>query len=187
MTLQQKLCLKTSGKTKIVLSTQDPVSCEGSKAYCAGNSLDNLWNYLTKKGTVTDTCFPYVAGTKQQAACPTKCKNGETWKKYYGNGYRRTSGVDNMKNSLYNEGPIEVIFYVYEDFYNYKSGIYKHTKGSQVGAHAVALIGYGTEGGVNYWICQNSWGQSWGESGFFRIKMGEVGINDYAYIGSAKV
>ena len=37
-----------------------------------------------------------------------------------------------------------------------------------IGGHAVAVVGYDdTEG---YWICKNSWGKSWGENGFFRIR-----------------
>jgi C1A family cysteine protease len=40
--------------------------------------------------------------------------------------------------------------------------------------HAVSMIGYGTENGVNYWLLKNSWGTSWGESGFFRIKRDSV-------------
>ena len=40
------------------------------------------------------------------------------------------------------------------------------------GAHAVALIGWGTDGGVDYWHLANSWGKGWGESGYGRIRRG---------------
>ena len=32
------------------------------------------------------------------------------------------------------------------------------------------LAGWGTEDGVDYWLIQTSWGESWGESGFWRVE-----------------
>lgn len=52
--------------------------------------------------------------------------------------------------------------------------------------HGVLLVGYGTHGFSparlrfkDYWVVKNSWGQGWGEDGFFRICRGkdECGIN----------
>lgn len=55
------------------------------------------------------------------------------------------------------------------DFFFYKSGIISSTKcGTEVN-HAVLLIGYGSEGGQDYWLLKNSFGASWGEKGFFKI------------------
>jgi cathepsin B len=73
---------------------------------------------------------------------------------------------------------METGFQVWEDFTHYKGGIYQYEYGTWLGGHAVKIIGWGVEGGINYWIVANSWGSSWGENGFFRIAFGQCGIDD---------
>lgn len=56
------------------------------------------------------------------------------------------------------KGSVTATFTVYSDFLTYSSGVYQHLTGSQVGGHAVKMIGWGvTTGGVAYWICANQW------------------------------
>lgn len=45
--------------------------------------------------------------------------------------------------------------------------------------HAVLLVGYGVEDSTEYWTVKNSWGENWGEDGYFRITKGQgtCGIN----------
>ena len=64
-------------------------------------------------------------------------------------------------------------FTVYEDFVNYKSGVYKHVSGSALGGHAVKIIGWGED----HWLVMNSWNETWGDKGLFRIAYGECGID----------
>jgi len=44
--------------------------------------------------------------------------------------------------------------------------------------HAVVAVGYGTENGVDYWLLKNSYSDSWGENGFFKVKRGTCGIEE---------
>ena len=66
---------------------------------------------------------------------------------------------------------------------NYSGGIYEHKKGYLLGGHEVNIVGWGVENGVHYWIVQNTWGEKWGENGFFRIKFGQCGIDSRGYAG----
>ena len=88
-----------------------------------------------------------------------------------------------IQKEIYNAGPMETGFTVYPSFMSYKTGIYHPTKSDWLpqGGHAVKVIGWGEENGTKYWICSNSWGNAWGEDGFFRIKKGVCGIDDELY------
>ena len=36
--------------------------------------------------------------------------------------------------------------------------------------HFVLVIGYGTQDGIDFWLCQNFWGANYREDGYFRIE-----------------
>ena len=83
--------------------------------------------------------------------------------------------VPDRKSILAAKGPMVAGLAVYQDFYSYTSGVYRHTTGSLVGYHAVSVVGY--DDNQRCWICKNSWGAGWGESGWFRIGYGEAGMD----------
>ena len=79
-----------------------------------------------------------------------------------------------MKQEIYKNGPITGMFFVHQSFLAYKSGVYSKlsTEDPMLGGHAIKIMGFGTEGGVPYWLVANSWNPSWGLDGFFKIKRG---------------
>ncbi len=63
-----------------------------------------------------------------------------------------TSKPAQIKEWVSTKGPVSACFVVYQDFFSYKSGIYRHVTGNQAGGHCVTIIGYNDSPG--YWICR---------------------------------
>eukprot|EP00854_Cymbomonas_tetramitiformis_P018488 gene18488-22065_t len=92
----------------------------------------------------------------------------------------------NIMQDIYTYGPVTGAFSVYSDFPTYKSGVYTKTPGSSMlGGHAIKIMGWGVENGVDYWLVANSWNEQWGDGGTFKIKRGvdECGIESQISAG----
>lgn len=90
--------------------------------------------------------------------------------------YNITAGDEHeMAAVVAKVGPVALSYRVVDGFRDYKSGVY-----TKVGCgstpmdvnHAVQAVGYGEEDGMDMWIVKNSWGQDWGDQGFFKIRRG---------------
>lgn len=127
--------------------------------------LDNAWVYLRDTGIVGWTCMPYTA---IDAACPsTKCDSAKAMK-YYSTGCYKLGSVRDIQADILLYGPVEAGFTVYDDFPGYTSGVYVKTSSNAIGGHAIRLIGWGTENGVDYWLGANQWSSDWGDKGYFK-------------------
>ena len=66
----------------------------------------------------------------------------------------------------------------------FKQGVFTTTDCSiKTVNHAVTVVGYGTSGGLDYWLVRNSWG-TWGEAGYIRMarnKSNMCGIATYGF------
>lgn len=92
---------------------------------------------------------------------------------YYTGGFSLVA--DKIKAEIYARGPVAAGVNA-EPIVDYTGGVvYNHAIFSMMPNHVVSIVGWGTdeETGSQYWIVRNSWGQYWGEMGFFRIEMGK--------------
>ncbi|KAK0041758.1 vignain [Biomphalaria pfeifferi] len=105
-----------------------------------------------------------------------KCQNNTCTPigKVTGTGNIPTGREDFMKKVIHITPIAAWIDASQSSFQIYTSGIYSDPSCSSTQLdHAVQIVGYGTEAGLNYWTVKNSWGAGWGEQGYMRIQRGQ--------------
>jgi len=128
---------------------------------------------MLKTGVPTDKCVEYKSGKNGQTGkCSIACDDNSEIKLYKAAKFEDVcSGEESMKAAV-TMGTIQTGFTVYSDFMYYSAGIYEHVSGYVEGGHAAVIVGYGEENGTKFWNVRNSWAESWGEDGYFRIVRG---------------
>lgn len=76
---------------------------------------------------------------------------------------------EEMADWVSSKGPITIGVNVTKEMFSYRGGVFNPTDYDcaykSLGSHALAVVGYGTQNGENYWLLKNSWGVWHGESG----------------------
>ena len=90
-----------------------------------------------------------------------------------------------MKAALVRQ-PIKVSIRACDNSFRlYTGGIYNDAACGTEHNHAVAVVGWGEENGVEYWILRNSWGTDWGEAGYGKLQIiegnGNCGIQMWPF------
>ncbi|CAI9578626.1 unnamed protein product [Staurois parvus] len=201
--ISDRICAHSNGKVNVEVSAEDLLSCCGSEcgSGCNGGYPSGAWKYWTETGLVSGGlfdshigCRPYtippcehhVNGSRPSCKgehgdtpeCLKKCEAGYgpdySSDKHYGvDAYSVDSNQNEIMAEIYKNGPVEGAFTVYEDFPTYRSGVYQHVTGGEIGGHAIKVIGWGVEKGTPYWLCVNSWNTDWGDNGLFKILRGQ--------------
>lgn len=155
---------KTYGVTKD-LSEQNLLDCNTYGYSCSGGYFDAFNNLKSPKGSVYESCDPYVGYRK---TCRTTCAVAyriSSW--YYVSGSSSVPTTTSIKNAIYSKGTVTAAVYADSYFQAYKTGIFnRNAYGSP--NHAIILVGWDDAKGA--WRLKNSWGTGWGESGLMWIK-----------------
>jgi len=166
------------------LSEQQMLSCDDSpgNAGCNGGFTTTSFDYAQNTGLFDEECLPYHA--TDTWPCDDRCEDWQsrlfkidTWQiiGQWGIFVQPEDIMDAMQN-----GPVGTSLTIYNDFFAYTEGIYDTVLGIPQGFHAVTIVGYDAD--QQYWICKNSWGDRWGEDGYFRIKWGAAMVGMFTIL-----
>jgi len=169
-----------SGKL-VSLSEQQLVDCSKSNHGCHGGSMELAFRFFHTTAICTEDSYPYTAkdGSCHQNACKTGVPKGAL------TGFKDVEPNDELAlKEAVSKQPVSVAIEADEmAFQLYRGGVLTKQCGVKLD-HGVLVVGYGTDNGVDYWKVKNSWGPTWGESGYIRLergnsskKSGECGIN----------
>ncbi|GLH05369.1 Cathepsin L-like proteinase [Gryllus bimaculatus] len=199
--MSDRVCIHSEGKVNFHFSSENLVSCCSSCGFgCNGGFPGAAWEYWVETGIVSGGPYGshqhHVNGSRgpcheeRTPACHTKCETGYrrdyTKDLYHGQkSYTLMQDVEEIQLEIMKNGPVEAAFTVYEDFVQYKTGVYQHVSGSELGGHAIKIIGWGVEEDVPYWLVANSWNYDWGSQGLFKILRGKnhCGIEESVVAG----
>ena len=119
-----------------------------------GQELENDYDYTSGTTQATGSCM----FNKQEATTHITDYENVT-----------PNSVSQLKAAI-NKGVVSVTIEADKMvFQQYTSGIMDSTACGTKLDHAVAAVGYGSEGGQDYYIVRNSWSAAWGDAGYIKI------------------
>ncbi|CAJ1906419.1 unnamed protein product [Cylindrotheca closterium] len=199
----------------INLSVQFLLNCGSkSRLSCHGGSAIRAYEFIYDSGYVPyDTCLPYIACSSDSTNgfCPKAdttctpmniCRTCTNPTK--GGSCAAISEIPNASIAEYGNYNEKEVFAIMAEVYlrgpvkasvnagplqNYTGGIFLDSPSNRntTHNHGVSIVGWGYEESLNvqYWIIRNSWGEYWGEMGFFRIELGKNLLGIEAHVSWA--
>jgi len=153
--------LESANKIKtgnmVLLSEQQLVDCAGSSGNqgCNGGLPSSAYNWIRTNGICSAADYPY---TGRDGTCKKTCKPVVRI-----SGYTNVGKTEQAHTQAVTQQPLSIGIDATQ-LKNYKSGIFQGPCGTSLN-HAVLTIGFNNDA----FILKNSWGTSFGESGFFRF------------------
>lgn len=161
-----------TGQT-VSLSEQEIVDCSRENNRCVGGLPHLTFDYIRRESISFERDYSY---DRQRYA---SCRRSYGGSKFSGSNLR---GYTNLRRGMLNlikalsDGPVAVISYASFPFKHYRGGIFRGQGcyGQTKPNHASVLIGYKLTGKQKYLYFKNGWGTNWGESGYYKVQLGEM-------------
>lgn len=167
-----------------MMSVQSILHCVPSG--CGGGDTDDVHEFIANNGVPVDTCVNFVAvgdgfHCTPENRClncdPSNCSAVKKFPIFGIDEYGSLNGVDQMKSEIYARGPISCQLYAPPllkwGLGPNRTSIFDQGVGLTNADHEIGVVGFGQDNGVDYWIIRNSWGEYWGDVGYFKLKMGD--------------
>ena len=155
-----------------ILSPQQITSCDQVSGGCDGGFTESAYEYVRLNGGIEqDSDYPYTSYEGRTG----NCKAEESLavikvNQYYTVDAATENGIeDAMATYVQKTGPLSVCVAA-ETWNLYTGGIVTRCPIGYVD-HCVQAVGVQTGNG-GFWKVRNSWGTSWGESGYIRLAYG---------------
>jgi len=186
----------------VSLAIQYILNCGNKVAgTCLGGSHTGTYQFVADNGATGwpyETCLQYEACSKdsEEGACKLKsfacdalntCRTCSTFSIAGGHctgissfpnatiaEYGVVKGEADMMAEIYARGPIACDVDA-TPLHEYVGGVLSDTDPlHKITNHIVSVVGWGTDAttGTKYWHARNSWGEYWGELGYFRLERG---------------
>ena len=169
------------------LSEQHYICKYGNENPMPGGFVWDVLESLGLEGFVAEECCPYRADKAQ--IDPTDCDLCEDWEskvvkipccRKFSGAFSLEERRNTIKEHLM-ETPLAFgVTYTDDETFKltygaYTEGFFPLFYGADEGAqkHLMVLIGWGNDGGEDYWIVKNSSGLDWGYNGYIKMKMAD--------------
>jgi len=184
--------LDASSATRFEVAVQHIMSCNPEGMGCEGGHGLAAKESFAKHGIARNTDMPYMCGggnsldhfSVSSSSCTGFPWGGDTAQcgvaanaNWVFGGLYEIAGESQMMQAIASGYTLFVTVLVSENLMAYHPPAVFVPDDTIVGGHALVAVGYGTYFGTPYWWIQNSWGKSWGESGFVKFGRG------YDYLG----
>eukprot|EP01105_Mastigella_eilhardi_P016456 TRINITY_DN3763_c0_g1_i1.p1 TRINITY_DN3763_c0_g1~~TRINITY_DN3763_c0_g1_i1.p1 ORF type:complete len:650 (-),score=121.66 TRINITY_DN3763_c0_g1_i1:67-2016(-) len=172
------------------------LGCAGATDYgvygCAGGAPSAALEYVRdSKGLMTASAFPYPDSAFTSGQTPScAAVTGSVATVSAVTTFAVDEGEGVMDQLLYAGSALAVAINA-EPLQSYTGGVLPALACDSAAPanHAVVLTGWGVDStsGAKYWTFQNSWGQNWGEAGYFRLERGAGACGILSYPASVAV